>query len=179
MPVTDKECVRLCLDGHPEAFRHLVERHEPALLAYLGGLLRDEDLALEVAQETFVRSFFALSGLRKPESFLSWLIGIATRVAREGTRKRRKDAALILQEPAQGGAGPSRDYDLDSAVAALPERYRDVVLLRFYEGLSCAEVGERIHVPVGTVTKRLSRAYEMLRKVLGNAPVRGDLEVHK
>jgi DNA-directed RNA polymerase specialized sigma24 family protein len=54
------------------------------------------------------------------------------------------------------------------AIAALPEPYRQVILRRYYGDLSCAQVAEGLAVPLGTVTKRLSRAYAMLRVSLGN-----------
>ena len=64
-------------------------------------------------------------------------------------------------------AGDSRsDYPLEQAIAVLPESYRHVILLRFYEGLSCQEVATRLELPLGTVTKTLSRAYALLRQEL-------------
>jgi len=62
--------------------------------------------------------------------------------------------------------GSRPDYPLEEAVAALPETYRQVVLLRYYEGLSCLEVATRLGQPLGTVTKTLSRAYGLLRQEL-------------
>ena len=62
---------------------------------------------------------------------------------------------------------PRHDYDLEKAVAELAEPYRQVILLRYYGGMSCAEVAERLGMPLGTATKTLSRAYAMLRESLG------------
>jgi RNA polymerase sigma-70 factor (ECF subfamily) len=55
---------------------------------------------------------------------------------------------------------------LDEAIAVLPETYRQVILLRYYEELSCQEVAQRLEIPLGTVTKTLSRAYALLRQEL-------------
>jgi RNA polymerase sigma factor (sigma-70 family) len=52
-------------------------------------------------------------------------------------------------------------------MAVLPENHRQVILLRYYEGLSCQEVATRLAQPLGTVTKTLSRAYALLRQELG------------
>ena len=171
MTQTDEECVKLSLDGHPEAFEPLVGRYWAPLLSYLAGRLGDRGWAEEAAQEAFVRSFLCLKGLRKPASFFSWLFGIADRVVKEQQRARwrnRQPGDL----PSQGVVRQtqSNDYDLERAVATLPEPYRQVILLRYYGKLSCAQVAERLAVPLGTVTKRLSRAYAMLRVSLGNEP---------
>ena len=61
-----------------------------------------------------------------------------------------------------GQPGP----ELSQAVAELPEAYRQVILLRFYGGQSCAEIGRNLGVSLGTVTSRLSRAYALLREAL-------------
>ncbi len=63
-------------------------------------------------------------------------------------------------------AGQQADYPLEEAIAVLPENHRQVILLRYYEGLSCQEVATRLAMPLGTVTKTLSRAYLLLRQEL-------------
>ncbi len=60
----------------------------------------------------------------------------------------------------------SQDYGLEAAVTGLPEAYRTVVLLRYYGGQSCSRIAEQLGMPLGTVTKTLSRAYAMLRETL-------------
>ena len=168
MANTDRECVRLCLDGHPEAFEQLVTRYHAPLIGYLCGRLQDREAAEEVAQEAFVRSFVGLNKLRKPASYYAWLFGMAERVMKEyaHNRERTKRAVAVLGKPER--PEPSApDLDLERAIARLPASYREVVLLRYYGELSCVEVAERMDVPLGTVTKRLTRAHEMLRQSLG------------
>ena len=63
-------------------------------------------------------------------------------------------------------ADSREEYPLEEAIAALPETYRQVILLRYYEGLSCQEIATRLDLPLGTVTKTLSRAYALLRQEL-------------
>jgi len=165
---TDEECIAACLDGHPEAFRDLVEQHQAALLSYLAGRLGDRERAEEAGQETFVRAYFALGKLNKPESFFSWLLGIANRVMQEQQRAdhRQRQVGQLLSER-KPDREVANDYALERAVASLSEPYRDVVLLRYYGSRSCAQVAEQLGLPLGTVTKRLSRAYQMLRESLG------------
>jgi RNA polymerase sigma-70 factor, ECF subfamily len=68
-------------------------------------------------------------------------------------------------EPA-GKQEECADTALTEAVARLPDAYREVIVLRFYEGQSCQEISRGLDVPLGTVTKRLSRAYGLLRERL-------------
>ena len=169
MSRTDTECIRLCLDGQREAFRELVERYQAPLVSYLTARLGDAERAEEGAQETFVRSYLHLRKLKRPNLFRPWLFGIAGHVIKEQWRAEQRQAQVAnspLRRPTE--QAKSRDFiELERAVAALPEPYREVILLRYFGGLSCAEVAERLGVRLGTATMRLSRAYAMLRDTLG------------
>jgi RNA polymerase sigma-70 factor (ECF subfamily) len=168
MDILDKECVRRCRNGHPEDFEQLVGRYQKPVFSFLAGKLGNPVQAEEAVQESFVRAFISLKKLRKPESFYAWLLGIADRVAKEQFRLRKRafsesdieTAATIHQ------SGEPEEYALDEALAVLPEAYRHLIVLRYYEGLSCQEVSRRNGMPLGTVTKMLSRAYAILRKEL-------------
>jgi RNA polymerase sigma-70 factor (ECF subfamily) len=165
--LSDAEYVISSRNGCPDHFRFLVERYQRPLFAFLTGRLRDRGEAEEAAQESFVRAFLSLRKLNKPASFFPWLLGIAGRVVKEQVRSLKRDeqdrmaAESLLNEPTE-----APDYPLEEALAALPEAYRQVLLLRYYEGLSCQEVAARLALPLGTVTKTLSRAYALLREQL-------------
>jgi RNA polymerase sigma-70 factor (ECF subfamily) len=166
MNLTDREYVERCRDGHSEDFGLLVDRYQKPLFSYLAGRLGNHLQAEEAAQESFVRAFLSLKKLRKPESFYSWLLGIAGRVALEQFRvqeRHRRDREATEAMMADAADSPE-DYPLEEAIAALPESYRQVILLRYYERLSCQEVATRLGLPLGTVTKTLSRAYALLRQ---------------
>ena len=62
---------------------------------------------------------------------------------------------------------PEEALQLDEAIAALPDAYRQLILLRYFEQLSCQQIAERLRMPLGSVTKTLSRAYAALRQILG------------
>ncbi len=169
MSENDKYYVERCLDGHPDDFRHLVRRYQAVLLANLAGKLGNKDRAEEAAQEALVRAYFNMNKLKKPDSFFSWLLGIADHVAKEHQRKDQirlqRELVRSFSEEAPT-AELSQDYALETAIAELPEAYRKVILLRYYGGHSCSQIAEQLDTPLGTVTKTLSRAYAMLREAL-------------
>jgi len=161
--------VERCLDGHPDDFRYLVRRYQPVLMAHLAGKLGSADRAEEAAQETLVRAYFKMDTLREPSKFFSWLLGIAERVAKEQYRKekvrrQREMVRAAAEEAKQAELSP--DYGLEETVAGLPEPYRKVILLRYYGQQSCAEIARQLDMPLGTVTKTLSRAYALLRDAM-------------
>jgi len=165
---TDQEYVESSRNGCPEHFQVLVQRYQKPLFAYLSGRMGNPLEAEEAAQESFVRAFLSLTKLRKPASFYAWLVGIAGRVAKEQFRSaahRDKDREAAQSMMADAADCP-KEYPLEEAMAALPENYRQVILLRYYEGLSCQEAATRLATPLGTITKTLSRAYALLRQEL-------------
>lgn len=166
MVESDKSLIQQCLDGRPDEFRHLVRRYQSAIIAYLTSKLGNKSNAEEAAQETFVRAYFSLSELKKPDSFPSWLIGIANNVAREQLRNKVNYADLDSIAELKAKEEKKDDFELQRAFAELPDSYREIILLRFYANQSCQQISENLNMPLGTVTKTLSRAYSQLRKLL-------------
>jgi RNA polymerase sigma factor (sigma-70 family) len=167
--IVDEYYVQRCLDGHPDDFRHLVRRYQAVLLAHLAGKLGSKDRAEEAAQESFVRAYFRMDKLKKPDLFYSWLLGIADNVAKEHQRdekirRQREVVRSFSQEAPQPEL--SQDFALEAAIAELAEPYRKMILLRYYGQHSCNKIAEQLDMPLGTVTKTLSRAYAMLRSSL-------------
>jgi len=182
MSETDTYYIERCLDGHPDDYRYIVRRYQAVLLAHLAGKLGNKDKAEEAAQESLVRAYFNMNKLKRPGSFYSWLLGIADRVAKEHQRKEMlHQQREVIRSFSQEAAGPelSQDYGLEAAIAELPESYRRVVLLRYYGGRSCSQVAEQLDMPLGTITKTLSRAYAMLRKSLQQPKETESYEVQK
>src|SRR4030043_682419 len=147
MSENDKFYVERCLDGHPDDYRYLVRRYQGVRLANLAGKLGSRDRAEEAAQEALVRAYFNMCKLRKPDSFFSWLLGIADRVAKEHRREeqiqRQREIVRSISEEAPR-TELSQDYALEAAIAELPQVYREVVLLRYYGEHSCNKIAERL-----------------------------------
>jgi RNA polymerase sigma-70 factor, ECF subfamily len=172
MTESDGYYIKRCLDGHSDDYRYLVERYKSMLIAGLTGSLGNRDLGEEAVQETFVRAYFNITKLKKPDSFISWLLGIANRVAKEHIREKKRllrneDISLVPEIAESAEKKP--DLDLQKAIAALPDAYREVILLRFYGEKSCNQIADQLDISLATVTKRLSRAYAMLRESLQQA----------
>ena len=167
MSQSDGFYIQRCLDGHPDEFRHLVRRYQGPIMAHLTGQLGDRNLAEEAAQEVLVRCYFGLSNLKKQESLFAWMLGIANNVVKEQIRNRQKQQELTKGlADSQAKANPARDWPLAKTIARLDDSYRQLILLRYYGGHPCKEIAQMLNVPLGTVTKSLSRAYALLREML-------------
>ena len=176
---SDADLVMACLAGEPHYFGVLVQRYTGVVISFSRSRVSSAELAEEVAQETMVRAYEQLLRLRVPRTFSSWLVGIASHVI---SRMRNEwSGTLPLAEAMPGGTGvpteriaagrSGTDGDkrwgaIVNEVNALPARYRIIVVLKHLDGLSCRDISERLGLPIGTVTGRLSRGYTMLRERL-------------
>jgi RNA polymerase sigma-70 factor (ECF subfamily) len=172
---SDEALVRAARDGDRGAFSLLIARHRELVFAYVFARLRDREEAEDIAQETFVRAYRSLGGLRRPGTWQSWLLQIARNLAHDSLRRGRVRRSAPLDEtwPAHN---PSPESDLLSAecrrelaaaVEGLPELYRVPVLMRFGSGCSRREIAVALGVPESTVIGRLAGAMERLRRELG------------
>ncbi|MCF7975583.1 MAG: sigma-70 family RNA polymerase sigma factor [Phycisphaerae bacterium] len=169
MTETDTFYIGRCKNGHPDDFRFLVKRYQGALMGHLMGRVDNRDTAEEAAQESLVRAYFKIDTLKKPDRFFTWLLGISDRVALELCRtkrvqKQREHIRIEVQQAEEPSF--SQDYVLEEAVSRLPDNYRHLILLRYYSQMSCRQIAEQLQIPLGTVTKTLSRAYALLRQTL-------------
>ena len=174
-PTSDAELVVRARTGDVDAFTTLVGRYRlPAVrLAY--GIAGNE--AEDAVQDAFVKAFRKLSTFRADCPFRPWLFTIVANEARNRRRSVTRRASLELrvrQQPVPTGAASDTlaiDHEqrrrLVAAVADLPDRYREVVALRFFAGLSESETAEVLSCPLGTAKSRLFRALEALRTALG------------
>lgn len=171
------------LDG---AFEGFVRSYQDRVFGLAINLLRDRQLAEEVAQDTFVRAYRALQSYGAERirtlALRAWLYRIAINLARNRWRgARRTDVALEngasalvageAHDPELAAITGERLQTLRAAVHALPERYRTAVALRHIEELGYAEIAETLGQPVGTVKANVHRGIALLRTALAS---RGD-----
>jgi RNA polymerase sigma-70 factor, ECF subfamily len=157
--------------GDHEAFEVLAVGAGDRLYAIARLILRDVDRAQDAVQETLVRAWRELPGLRDPDRFGAWLHRlIVNACADQGRHQRRWSAQVrvIGVEPAtEDGARMLADRDqLERGFRRLKPDQRAVVVLHFYLGLPVPAVAETLGIPVGTAKSRLHYAIEALRAAL-------------
>lgn len=132
--------------------------------------LRDEQLAEDAAQETFLKAYKHLERFRGECRELAWLTGIAINVCRDFLRTawlRRIDRNIdisLLPECAQ--ADEYRDSTVLAEVMRLPARLREVILLRYYQEMSLKETADALNLGISTVKQRQKKANDILRERL-------------
>ena len=168
-------------------FELVVREHQRRIYRVLLGLVRDPDLADNLTQDCFVRAYQKRTSFRGESSVSTWLISIAINLARDHGRSRRagfwrrlfsvpaEETETALASAADLGASPERSLmarqELDRVwkiVDELPERQREVFLLRFAEEMPLEEIALALGREVGTVKAHLFRAVRTVRKRMRN-----------
>ena len=160
--------------GEEEAFRGLVDRHLPTVLAIARRMLRDDAEAEDVAQETLLRLWRNAAGLELgPHGVRPWLRRVASNLCIDRVRARRN--TLVVETVPEETAPPAQvrhlaERDLgarvDAALKALPERQRLALTLFHFEGMSQIEVGKVLDISDEAVESLLARARRALKKSL-------------
>lgn len=166
--------------GDPEAFAALVAEHQHYLYNLALRVLKDENEALDLTQETFVRAWTALPNFRGQSQFRTWLYRIVTNLCYNRLPNLRRsltdlgddviselpETNLTFDNPARGFESNELRFYLHNAIETLDESYRLLITLRYQNELSYEEIASLLNLPLGTVKTGLFRAKEQLRRAL-------------
>lgn len=150
-----------------QRFELMVRSLSGQLYRYAFWLCRDDQLAQDLVQETFARAWRSFDSLRDESKAKRWLLTTLRREhARQYERYRPKFQDIDLDslpDESRAGESDSRIPALRRAIVALPEKYREPLVLQVIGGYSCDEVGSMLNLPPATVRTRLFRAREQLQ----------------
>ncbi|MCQ5130765.1 sigma-70 family RNA polymerase sigma factor [Butyricicoccus faecihominis] len=153
----------------PEMIPQLLDTYGDRLLRLCTLYLRDIHLAEDALQDTMLRAWRARDTFRGDSGAATWITHIAVNVCRDYLRspwKRRRAPAEELDTLFAPADDPQVDDTLPHAVMSLSRPLREVVILYYYQELKAREIADMLHLPISTVTARLSRAREQLRHTL-------------
>ena len=182
MPMTDKELVRRC-QADSGAFEELVRRYRRRIFSYVRSAIGSPQDAEEVTQDVFVKVYRAAHRFNAKYSFKTWLYTIVSNTCKNKLRSRaRHQAGLSLDDEdrpvvtASPAASPLEVYrhnieiqEVRDAIDSLPARYKQVLHLRYVEGLRYKEIGKALGLSLGNVEARIFRGKEKVRQKLRRA----------
>lgn len=182
------DCVQRARQGDDESFELIVDQYREEMYHMAWRLTRNTEDALDIVQEIFLRAYRALHSFRGKSSFATWLHRIAVTTALDYLRREQRhqrgrvqgsdDADAEMQPdpittlavteatPADHVLKAQVHRALQAAIAELPHRQREVVILRYYHELSLEEIAEVLRCGVGSVKSHLFRAQLRLRILL-------------
>lgn len=184
--LSDHALIEATKNGDEAAFTLIVTRYKNPITNYLYRFLNDYEEAVDLAQETFVRVYFAIDRYHTDYAFSTYIYRIATNLAISEIRKRKRRTVLSLTglfqsedeeqtefQPPDNRSRPDEDLVEDErsrmiakAIAALPPKYRVPIILRDVEGRTYDEIAEILELGLGTTKSRISRGRGLLKEKL-------------
>lgn len=188
--LTDQEVVLQARAGVEAAYRELIRRYERPVFALLFRMVRDRELAEDLAQETFIKALNAIESYRPEFKFSSWIFKIANNAAIDHLRRRELDTLSLdgsphaetpeameatalqignrLESPLDAVEAKELGGAIEAAIGRLRPEYRSCILLRHVEGRAYEEIAEILNLPLGTVKTYIHRARNELRQSLAH-----------
>lgn len=187
LPLTDQDLISAVLAGDGEAFAVIVKRHRPPLLEMACRILGQREEAEDVLQEVFMNVHTHLHSFRGESKLSTWLYTIALNRVRNQIRRRGKRQFYSIdagpEETANRRELPEKGPPVDEIVAQkrdseslrfavdnLPENFRPIFILHYYQHLPLKEVARRLEKPLGTIKVYLHRARKHVFAVLVGNP---------
>lgn len=181
MRMEEKELVRRTMEGDEEAFGVLVKKYRTKVFNLAYSLTRDRDAADDLAQESFIKAYFALPRFKLKSGFGTWLYRIAMNTVKDYLRKQgrirkvtfeKEIEHLVIQEDELEKKERKQQEEqnrrlVHEAIQSLPEKYQLILSLRDIQGFSYGEIADILNISPGTVDSRLHRARKNLRKKIG------------
>ena len=180
---SDQMLLKHYLSGERNAISKLIERHSRRVRDYINMLVKDRDVAEDIFQETFIKVVRVIDEGRYTDNgkFLSWVLRIAHNQVIDHFRARRQDKSVSESEAGYDVLGSLRfaertvedemvgaqiERDVRALVELLPPEQREVVLMRYFSGLSFKEIAEHTDVSINTALGRMRYALINLRKLI-------------
>jgi RNA polymerase sigma-70 factor (ECF subfamily) len=180
--VTDEEVLSRVLAGEVDMFEVLMRRHNQRLFRVSRSIVKTDEDAEDVVQETYLRAYFHLADFEGRSKFSTWLTKIAVHEALAKRRRLQRYSSTLPFDDRNDNyvdrlASPDRDPEgvvvndelgtiLERAVDSLPDSYRSVFVLRQIEGMDTADTAEHLGLGQEAVKTRLHRARSLLRRRL-------------
>jgi len=153
--------------GDIESFGELCRRYYAAMAAIAYGVLNDHQLAEDTAQESFARALVNLRSLKKKDRFAPWLAAICKNVAKDMlAAKARQINTDDISQVAETGNSDENDRAIRRAIEQLPESAKDLVVLRYYDGLSYEQISSVLGISKASINGHLTRAKRKMAKYL-------------
>ena len=153
-----------------QTIERLITQHQTSLLRLCYVQLQDQALAEDAVQETFLKAYKGFDSFRGDSSEKTWLTRIAVNTCRDFQRggwfkhtERRVTPDML---PVGTVQPDTEDLDLSLAVMKLPRKMREAILLYYYQDMSTEEIAETLGIAQSSVSNRLRRGREKLRKLL-------------
>jgi RNA polymerase sigma-70 factor (ECF subfamily) len=179
----DEELVALIIEGDKDIFGDLIDRYESKLTRYIMRFTQEHEDVSDIVQVVFIKAYTNLQSFDTSRSFNSWIYRIAHNES--VTHLKKKGAARVsfidfdtffphpFAEETSDKDALTRETKklLEASISKLSLKYREVLVLYYYDDLAYQEISDILHIPIATVGVRIKRGKGALQKILRESPL--------
>ena len=164
----DATAIENCQNGEKDAFRHLVKRYQRQAVGHAVAILGNREDALDAVQDAFIDAFRSIKDFDRLRAFYPWFYVLLRHRCYKMTARRRETESLEGNEilASQTQMPSDERFALEMALLSLPQEDREIVTLKYLDGLSYEELARLLEIPKGTVMSRLFYARRKLQAKL-------------
>ncbi|MGL5379183.1 sigma-70 family RNA polymerase sigma factor [Clostridium sp.] len=162
--------VRKAINGDEKAFIALIDTQKEKLYKTAYAYVKNEQDALDIVQETVYKAYVSIDTLKSPKYFNTWLTRILINISINTLNKNKKVVYLeseMLKEDTTTMRSSEEKLDMLDELNKLEEKYRDVIILKYFDDLTVSEVAKVLEIPIGTAKTYLNRGLSSLRISMG------------
>lgn len=167
--MSDIKKVQKAMKGNHKAFQELMVEQKVKLYKIAFMYVKNEEDAIEVFQETIYKALISIKNLKDERYFLTWLTRILINTALDLIKKKSRVVPMdreVLENKVKPYITPENEIDLLKAVMELDEKYKSVIVLRYYQDYSIKQIAEILECPEGTIKTNIHRGLMILRKTM-------------
>jgi RNA polymerase sigma-70 factor, ECF subfamily len=169
---TDEQLVELVRKQDTEMYRELVMRYEAKLIKYATYLIRDEHIAKDAVQESFIKAYVNLQSFDSRKKFSSWLYRIVHNETINAVKKYKKEIPMSEHFEKADEGNIEEDFGTteiqkrtQKCLESMPTLYTEPLILYYMEDRSYEEISDILRLPMGTVATRINRAKVIMKKI--------------
>jgi RNA polymerase sigma-70 factor (ECF subfamily) len=170
--LTDEQVVEEVRSDDQELYHIIVERYQEKLLRYAVNIVKDDDKAMDVVQNSFIKAFINLNGFNVKKKFSSWIYRIVHNEAMNTVNKHRRELPITDDIDFSSDENIENNYEskeiaekVNKCLKEIPILYSEPLSLFYIDEKSYEEISDILRIPMGTVATRISRAKIIMRKI--------------
>lgn len=161
-----EETVLKAIDGNDDAFYILIQDRKAMLYKTAFAYVKNKQDAQDIVSDTVYKAYISIKKIKNPEFFNTWLTRILINCALDFIKKRKKVIYMDEIHPISKestSVDPAQSIDMYHAIDKLEEKYKTVIILKYFQDLTLKEISEILKIPIGTVKTHLHQALKCMR----------------
>lgn len=170
--LTDEEIIEKVRTSNQDLYSIIIDRYQKKLIRYVNNLIKNEEKAVDVVQESFIKAFVNLNSFNIKKKFSSWIYRIVHNQAINIAKKCQKETPLMENWDFESADNVEKDFEdreiiekIEKCLKEIPLLYSEPLSLYYIDEKSYEEISDILRIPMGTVATRINRAKKIMKKI--------------